>query len=223
MKKISWEKTREKYRGQFCVAGIDLSSVDDLTCCAYMFPVDEGRKNVDILMRVWCPQPKLYDKGNKYRDRYIAWHNQGWMEVTDSPAIDYDHVRAGIREDAKVFDMGLIGIDRGFQGLEFATKLGEDLGHTEKNVKVIICQNTHKAMGPICQEFERRLLEKQLNHGGHPILRFMADSVAVVEDPDGNKKPSKDKSQGKIDGIIAMLYALDRLMKSKPRPKLIMV
>ena len=75
----------------------------------------------------------------------------------------------------------------------------------------------------MCQEFERRLLKRKLNHGGNPILRFMADSVAVrAPDIDGYIKPDKDKSQGKIDGIVAMLYALDRLLRSQPPRKLIM-
>ena len=48
----------------------------------------------------------------------------------------------------------------------------------------------------------------------------MIDSVAVREDADGNRKPDKDKSQGKIDGVVSMLYSLDRLMRSKPPSKI---
>lgn len=218
--KIDWQKTREKYRSRWAVAGIDLSSVDDLTCCVYLFPYPDDRRRVDVLMRTWCPGDKIFDQKNKYRDQYQAWARAGWIHATEGNAIDYDFVRAAIVEDSRVFDLGLIGVDRAFDGVGFSIALMKDLGHTEKAPKVITCTNHPTKIGPICQEFERRLLEKNINHGGNPILRFMIDSVAVRTDADGNKKPDKDKSQGKIDGVIGLLYALDRLMRSKPKPGL---
>ena len=216
--KIDWQKTIEQYRGRWGVAGIDLSSVNDLTCVVYMFPDDEDRTQVDVLMRVWCPESKLHDKKNKYLEQYQTWARQGWIHVTEGNAIDYDFVRKEIVNDSSVFELGLIGVDRAFDGVGFSIKLQEDLGHTEKKPIVITCTNHPTKIGPACQELERRLLERKINHGGNPILRFMVDSVAVRQDADGNKKPDKDKSQGKIDGVISMLYALDRLMRStKPK------
>ena len=214
---INWQKTTEQFRDRWCTAGVDLSSVQDLTCCVYMFPYDDDREKVDILMQTFCPEEKLYDKKNKYRDQYQAWKKMGYLTTTSGNAVDYDIVRESIVENNKVFKIGLIGVDIGFQGQHFSNLLEKDLGHTEKSPIVIACYNSAKKMGPICQEFERRLLKKKLNHGGNPVLRFMADSVAIkAADIDGNIKPDKDKSQGKIDGIVAMLYALDRLMRSKP-------
>ncbi len=218
--KIDWEKTREKYKKRFCAGGIDLSSVDDLTTLVYMFPYPDDREQVDVLMRTWCCEEKIYDTKNKYKDQYQGWAREGWLDVTEGNAIDYDFIRSEIVKDSQVFDLKLIGVDRQFQGIGFSMDLEKDLGHTEKRPIVITCTNHPTKMGPICQEFERRLLKKKINHGGNPILRFMMDSVAVRIDADGNKKPDKDKSQGKIDGVISMLYALDRLMRSKPPTKI---
>ena len=69
------------------------------------------------------------------------------------------------------------------------------------------------AMAAPMVEFERRLLSKQLHHGGNPILRWMADNVVVKQDPNGNLKCDKAESQGKIDGIVALVMALDRAMR----------
>uniref|UniRef100_A0A6M3K2J7 Putative terminase n=1 Tax=viral metagenome TaxID=1070528 RepID=A0A6M3K2J7_9ZZZZ len=218
--KISWSKTIAQFKGRFGVAGIDLSSVEDLTCCVYLFPREDNRLLVDVLMRTWCPESKVHDKKNKYRDQYQAWEREGWLHATEGSAVDYDFVRREIVGDSKIVQLELIGVDRGFDGVGFSIALGNDLGHSEKRPIIITCTNNPVKMGPICQEFERRLLERQINHGGNPILRFMIDSVSVREDADGNKKPDKDKSQGKIDGVVALLYALDRLMRSKPKPTL---
>ena len=185
-----------------------------------MFPYPDDRDMVDVLMRTWCPEEKIYDTKNKYKEQYQGWAREGWLHVTEENAVDYDFVRKEIVDDSKVFNMGLIGVDRQFQGIGFSMELEKDLGHTEKRPIVITCTNHPTRIGPVCQELERRLLERKVNHGGNPILRFMIDSVAVRVNPDGDKKPDKDKSQGKIDGVISMLYALDRLMRSAPPPNI---
>jgi len=182
-----------------------------------MFPDDDDREKVDILMQTFCPESRLYDRKNKYKEQYQSWEKMGYLTTTPGNAVEYDIVRKSITDNNEICKIGLIGIDIQFQGQHFSNLLENDLGHSEKRPIVIACRNTARAMGPICQEFERRLLKRKINHGGNPILRFMADSVAVrAADIDGNIKPDKDKSQGKIDGIVAMLYALDRLMRAKP-------
>ena len=74
------------------------------------------------------------------------------------------------------------------------------------------------SFAPLTKEFEKRLLLKKLHHGNNPILTWMADNVAVQQDAAGCLKPDKAASQGKIDGIVALLMAMDRQMRAaKPR------
>jgi len=171
-------------------------------------------------MRCWCPRERLYESKNKYRDQYQAWERSGHLITTDGDAMDYDYIRARIVEDAKLFNIDSISVDRLFQGYEFAQKLNLELGGTEKAPKVIACGMGYLSMAGPAKELESRLLKRKLNHGGNPILRWMADNVSVSEDPAGNKKPNKATSQGKIDGIIGILLALDRLLRVKPKPKI---
>jgi len=49
-------------------------------------------------------------------------------------------------------------------------------------------------------------------------LRWMAGNVAVKQDPAGNLKPDKSESQGKIDGIVALVMALDRWERNENGP-----
>lgn len=217
--KLNWQKTVEKYQGRWCVGGIDLSAVSDLTVWVMAFPDDETPDLIDLLARVWCPESRLHDIKNKYRDQYQSWERSGFLTATAGDAIDYDFVRAAIVEDAKIFDIQSISVDRLFQGYEFSMKLNDELGGTDKDPVVIPCGMGYLSMAGPCQEFERRLLERQINHGGNPILRFCADNVSVSTDPAGNLKPNKAASQGKIDGIIGILLCLDRLLRLKPKPK----
>lgn len=51
--------------------------------------------------------------------------------------------------------------------------------------------------------------------GGYPVLRWMADNLVVQTDPAGNIKPNKAKSTARIDGMVALIMALDRATRHK--------
>ncbi|MTV61762.1 terminase TerL endonuclease subunit, partial [Streptococcus pneumoniae] len=65
------------------------------------------------------------------------------------------------------------------------------------------------SMSQPTRELLRVVLDKKLSHGGHPVLRWMADNLVVTQDPAGNIKPNKAKSREKIDGMVAGIMALD--------------
>ena len=59
------------------------------------------------------------------------------------------------------------------------------------------------------------VLERHINHGGHPVLRWNMDNAFVRTDPAGNLKIDKEKSTEKVDGAVALVMALDRAMKNQ--------
>lgn len=198
----------EALRGRLCYGGLDLSSVSDLTAWVLMFPDPVVTDRITIVPRLWCPEARLHDDTrNQYRDQYQAWARDGWLLTTPGNAIDYDTIKAQILEDAQHFQLQEVAVDRLFQGYQLSMQLADE------GLTVAACGMGFMSMAGPCKEFERRLLEKQLHHGGHPVLKWMANNVAVREDPAGNLKPDKASSQGKIDGIIGILLALDRAMR----------
>ena len=62
-------------------------------------------------------------------------------------------------------------------------------------------------------EVERLVLRHMLAHGENPILRWMASNTSIVSDATGNVKPAKDKSTDPIDGIVALIIAMQRAMR----------
>ena len=62
------------------------------------------------------------------------------------------------------------------------------------------------------KEFLNYVLTEKLEHGGNEVLRWMASNVAAETDAAGNIKPSKKKSKEKIDGIVALIMGLGRLI-----------
>ena len=69
-------------------------------------------------------------------------------------------------------------------------------------------------MSPPTKELMRLVLERKLNHGGHPVLRWNMDNAFVRTDPAGNLKIVKERSTEKVDGAVALVMALDRALKN---------
>ena len=73
----------------------------------------------------------------------------------------------------------------------------------------------YKDMSPPTKELMRVVLERKMNHGGHPVLRWNMDNAFVRTDPAGNLKIDKEKSTEKVDGAVALVMALDRALKNQ--------
>lgn len=204
------EVDEETLVGRLCYGGLDLASVSDITAWVMVFPRDEDPEEMDILARFWCPEAALQDSSNRYVDQYRVWADQGHLRVTSGDAVDYGFVKKCILEDAERFRLKDLNVDRLFQGYQLSQELDDE------GLEVFGMGQGFLSMAVPVKEFERRLLSKKLHHGGNPVLRWMADNVAVKQDPAGNLKPDKAASQGKIDGIVALVMALDRSMRHEP-------
>ena len=200
----------QRLRGAVCYGGLDLGSVNDLAAWVMVFPGDG--EELSVIARFWCPEERLYDTTNKYRAQYQAWAREGWLQTTSGRAIDYSFIKAQILRDAELYQLVDLNIDRLFQAHQLAGEL------MEEGLTVVGMGQGFLSMAAPMKELERRLLHGKIRHGGNPVLRWMAGNVAVKQDPAGNLKPDKATSQGKIDGIVALVMALDRAMRhEKPQ------
>jgi len=203
-------------RGRSCCGGLDLSSVSDITAWVMVFPYSDDPEEVDILCRFWCPESRLYDKRNKYADQYQAWEKQGHMMATPGDAVDYQFVKKQVMDDCDKFNVLGLNIDRLFQGYQIAMEIeNEILATRSSNAEVAGFAMGHKSFSIPMKEFERRFKEGKLHHGGNPVLRWMIDNVAVKPDVNDNLMPDKAQSQGKIDGFVALVLALDMALRHK--------
>lgn len=69
------------------------------------------------------------------------------------------------------------------------------------------------SMSPPTKELMKLVLEEKIAHGGHPVLRWNMDNIFIRQDTATNIKADKAKSTEKIDGAIACIMALDRVIR----------
>jgi phage terminase large subunit-like protein len=192
--------------GRQCWAGLDLGSTSDFTALVYVFPHGDGATadGYDVVCRFWLPEAAL-QKRSPMRPQLEAWERAGFLQVTEGNATDYRAIQQQILADAEVFDIQEVGYDP-WHGTQTVIELaGEGL------TMVPVRQGFLTLTDP-SQTLETLVARgvTALNHGGHPVLRWMADNCMAETNAAGGLKPSKNKSTEKIDGIAALVTALER-------------
>jgi phage terminase large subunit-like protein len=200
------------YRGSVAYGALDLAAVSDLTALVYLFPCPHDPQALDVVARFFVPEAALA-RGRDNADLYQPWATAGLLTVTPGDSADYHFVRAAVLQDARAFDVRSFAIDRLFQGQQLASEL------LEEGLPVVAMGQGHMAFAVPMVEFFRRLTAKQIHHGAHPILRWMASNLVVKVDPAGNMKPDKARSRSKIDGVVALVMALDGVTRFQPKPE----
>ena len=186
--------------GRSCWAGLDLASTTDIAALVLVF---KGNQGFQLLSRFWMPEENVRTASQRDKVPYDTWVNQGLMAATQGNVVDYDVIRRDINDLGKQYRIEEIAIDR-WNATQIATQLDGD-GFT-----VAMFGQGFASMSAPSKEFERVLLERSLNHGGNPVLRWMASNVARKDDAAGNIKPDKSTSTGRIDGIVAAIMGIGR-------------
>ncbi len=208
----AWDKCAkpvdaESLGGQVCYAGLDLASTTDIAALVLVFPDGEEPEGYDVVPFFWIPGDNILDRVRRDRVPYDAWVRQGHVIATDGNVIDYRAILVKLDELAQRFDVREIAYDRWG-----ASKLVQEL--QDGGLEVVPFGQGFASMSPPTKELLNLILSERIRHGGHPVLRWMANNMVVRQDPAGNVKPDKSKSTEKIDGMVAMIMAMDRAARN---------
>jgi phage terminase large subunit-like protein len=138
---------------------------------------------------------------------YDVWARGGYLQTTPGKSIEYEFVAEHLRGLFDRLDIRALGFDRwNFKHLKpWLLKAG----FTEEEIeeKFVEFGQGMQSMSPALRDLESDLLNAKLAHGGHPVLSMCAANAVVQTDPAGNRKLTKQKSRGRIDGMVALTMA----------------
>jgi phage terminase large subunit-like protein len=77
---------------------------------------------------------------------------------------------------------------------------------------------TKKNLSEPMKELEALVKSGRLHHTGDPVLEWMASNVVAKVDDKENIMPEKERATDKIDGIVALLLALSRIVQADEEP-----
>jgi phage terminase large subunit-like protein len=185
--------------------GLDLSEAADLTALVLIGRRD-GKWRVEPTF--WLPSEGLSAKSVADRVPYDMWARQGYLQTTPGRSISYEFVASYLRDVFHRYDVRKLGFDRwNFKHLlPWLLKAGM----SEQFVKDHFVEfgQGMQSMSPALRDLEQILLEGELAHENHPVLTMCVANTVIAVDDAGNRKPSKRRSTGRIDGMIALAMAI---------------
>lgn len=193
-------------QGRECVVGVDLSASQDVTALAYCFLPASSGGPYEFLYRFFIPEDTVAERERAEQVPYAQWIEQALVRTTPGNVIDYDCIEAQIAQDASRFRVLEVAYD--------PWKAQEIVNHLQDGglQMVAIRQGPYGMAGPT-DTFEKKVLAREVAHGGHPVMAWMVSCTEVKSDAHDNRvpvKPDRRKSAKRIDGVVASIMALSR-------------
>ena len=194
----------EDFAGLDVYAGLDLSSVSDLTALVLITQVEQ---HWHIKSTFWLPGEGLEQKSRTDRVPYDVWANEGFLETSPGRAIEYEYVAEYLRGIFDTCNVQKIAFDR--YNMRFLKPWLERVGFSEEELERFVeFGQGFVSMSPAIRQLESLLLSHKLEHGMHPVLTMCAANATIISDPAENRKFTKHKSAGRIDGMVALAMAV---------------
>jgi phage terminase large subunit-like protein len=210
--KMVWERCGapavRRFEGLPVYGGLDLSEVSDLTALVLVAPVD-GVWSVKPTF--WLPGANIREKARIDRVPYDVWAKEGHLQTTPGPTVDYDFVSEYLAGIFDRYDVRKIAFDRwNWRHLKpCLARAGFEEWQLDGDRAVFEPMGQgFQSMSPALRDLESAILNERIAHGMHPVLTMCAANATVQTDPAGNRKLSKIKSHGRIDGMVALAMAM---------------
>lgn len=210
--------------------GLDLSSKRDLTAAAKVVELADGTLAAEL--RFWTPADSLQERERADRVPYSAWVKAGHLIAVPGRAISYDYVVQDLAEwlsldgaalafdpwrledfqraldDAGVDSWTYEGPDKpAGQGLRMV-RHGQGFGGGASDASLWMPRSI--------TDTEEAVLQRRLKVKRNPVLTWNSASAVLESDATENKKWTKRKSTGRIDGIVALSMAVGLAMQTEP-------
>jgi phage terminase large subunit-like protein len=189
-----------------------VSSTRDLTALVVVLPPDETNEKWVFIPLFWVPEDTLDARARE--DRRVNWRQwvaDGALRTTPGDAVDQAFVQEAIKDACAQFDVLAFGFDPWN-----ARKLAGDLQHDGMDGELQIeMRQGHQTLSGPTKEFERLIFAGKVEHGGHPVLAWMAGHCTVRFDVNLNYVPDKKNSLDKIDGIVAAVMGVGLAMQAE--------
>jgi phage terminase large subunit-like protein len=191
----------ERFKERPAFVGLDLSSVEDLTCACLLFPPKGDEAGPTAFFAFFHPREGHEQRSEKDGVNYGVWAEQGYIELTDGRTVDYEAVRRRINAWSADFRIIQVGYDK-----RFAADLIKRLSEIDGFDCVDIGQGFAHLTSP-SQAIEKQVLNHTLRHDSNPILAWNFANCCVQRGHGDEIFPSKMRSNGRIDGVVALVMA----------------
>ncbi|OOH89529.1 terminase [Pasteurellaceae bacterium 15-036681] len=215
---VSWENCKDEtlsldnFTGEDVVLGLDMARKLDMNSLVRVFSriIDGKRHYYCISPLFFVPEDTVFNTDTALKrvvDKYQKWVVSGHLTATDGAEVDYREILECIKDTNKEHKVISCPIDP-----HGAIAISHDLADEGLN-PLTITQNYTNLSDPM-KELEAAIEAGRFHHDGNPIMTWCIGNV-VGKSAVGNDdivRPIKEIPENKIDGAVALMMAIGRLM-----------
>jgi len=197
----------EDFEGEECVYSLDLASKLDI--CAWLTAFKRGIDGQDhyyFFCRFYIPEETVANLVHN-KDSYGKWINEGLLLETEGAEIDFQNLKEEITLDKGRYQVSEIAYDP-WRATHLAHQLAAD------GAEVVEVPQNRRYLSEPMKELNAAIMSGRAHHDGNAVLAWMFSNVCGSYDDRENVMPKKDKAaqENKIDGAVAAIVAVSRLM-----------
>ncbi len=196
------------------VEAVDLASRSDTTSTVRLFKrllsnkeTGADEEHYYCFARHYLNEAQVRDERNKH---FLEWVNQGYLIETPGTVTDYLRVNDDIAADANELLLRELVYDP-YHAAPLVQFL-QARPDWNQGVEAITVKQSWENMSAPMKEFEALVLTGRFHHDGNPVLAWMVGNTRCRISPRDDWYPVRANVTRKIDGTIAILLGLGRLM-----------
>lgn len=182
---------------------LDLASKIDIAAYLRIFERQiDGKAHYYAFPKFYLPEENaIQDKtGN-----YAKWAKDGHLILTDGDEISFQQIQDDVMHDLRLCDSQEVTFDP-WRATHMAQNLAAD------GATMVEFRQTVQNMSPAMFELEAAIKSGRFHHTGNPVFDWMASNVVAKVDAKDNVYPRKEHASNKIDGIVAAIMGVGRMM-----------
>ena len=190
------------FKGEKCYIGLDLSKSFDLSSMALVFV---RKQHFYTFMYHWVPAQGARRQYRAHAQKLDQWNKRDFVTIVETDTIDYDMIRDRLLWACENFDVPKEGIGTdALGGLKPVLQSWEN----DHQLPLVGIPQTITVIGPATFSFESLIREGSMTIRTDPVFEHAASCVVLQVGNNGDRRPTKEKSTGVIDPVIAGLQAV---------------
>lgn len=207
----------EHFKGRTIYVAVDLSQKIDISALCIDIPDADTHH---LFWKFYVPEELVRQRAIEHKKpAYEEWVRDGFLTTTPGNSIDHNFIIADILKLRGDFLIRQFAYDP-WSAHEMMTQLETAHGFSKdpeaKKEQLVEVRQGFRSLSEPSKTLETLVMNRKLTHGDNPVARWMVDNAVVRHDANGNIAPDKRSAAGKIDGVVAAIMAIARVLLTPP-------
>lgn len=190
--------------GEYAIYGLDLASKLDISALIRLHWREiDGVIHYYVFPYFYLPADAVHSSDNS---QYEGWAKDEYIQTTDGPITDLNALQEWIAEDVKQYSVLSVAYDP-MQATQMSQNLLGD------GVPMVELAQNLKNMSEPMKQVQALIYTGRLHIADNPVMHWMASNVVCHTDAKENIYPRKEKVQNKIDGMVALIMAINQAIQ----------